>query len=194
MPEHLKGVQIAEELARAVAHMEGHVLFDVEIPAHAARIAHPLRMGRDLLRRDDNAALGMRLAAEAVPRRDLIGQHRGHTHVLPGKEAVQLGLFPAPGAHVHHQIGGPLPTLLCLRAVPDDHRLILGQSRVAGKEFNIKGFALSGHYVFRREGMPPPVIAALGKRPFQHPGVPGQITFVCHIAILLFFGGVFADS
>ena len=185
VPEHLEGVDVAEELARAVADMEGDVLLDLEIPFDVAGVAHPLGVGLRLRLGDVDAAARLGLAAEAVRRVDGERNNGGDAHVLPRKEAVQLRLFPAPGADVDHQIGRPLAALLCLGTVPDNDGLILRMRRIAGEELHIEGFFRARLGILGGEGMPPPVIAALGQRTLEHPLIAGNVMNICHCVFLL---------
>ena len=187
MPEHLKGVQIPEKLAGSIAYMKGHLLLDIQIPGNAAGVAHPLGMGRRLRRRDGNAAGGVRLAAKTVRRADFKGRVCVDAYILPGKEPVQLPVLLPPEAGVYHQVGGLLPAAKLLRQMPDQAGGIPGQSRIAGEELHIEGLGLAGLRVFCGKGMPPPVIAAFGQWPSQHPLVSAEIADIGHVCSLLFW-------
>ena len=178
VPEHLKGVEIAEEAAGAVADVEGDLFVDLEIPAHLPGVAHPFRMGRSLLRRDADMAGGVRLAACAVGGGNGIGRVFVHRHVLPGEEAVELAVVLAPEADVDHQIGRQSPLLFRLALVPDNDGLVRGLFGIAGKEFHIKGLLLAGALVYGRKGVPPPVIALFCQRSAKHPLISRDIALV----------------
>ena len=176
--EQLKGVDVGEEFARAVADMEGDLFVDLEIPAHLPGVAHPFRMGRGLLRRDADMAGGVRLAACAVGSGNGIGRVFVHRHVLPGEEAVELAVVLAPEADVDHQIGRQSPPLFRLTLVPDYDGLVRGLFGIAGKEFHIKGLLLAGALVYGRKGVPPPVIALFCQRSAKHPLISRDIALV----------------
>ena len=184
VPEHLEGVDVAEELARAVADVEGDVLLDLQIPFDVAGVAHPFGVRLGFGFGDVDAAARLGLAAEAVRRVDRERRHRRDAHILPREEAVQLRLLVAPGADVDHQIARTLAALLRLGTVPDDHGLILRVRGIAGEKFHVERLFRAGLGVLGGEGMPPPVIAALGKRTLQHPLVACNIMNICHACFL----------
>ena len=66
VPEHLEELQLAEQLPCAVAHVEGDLLIDLQIPRHLAVLTHPFRVSLGILYFNVTAHLGF--STVAIPR------------------------------------------------------------------------------------------------------------------------------
>ena len=93
--------------------------------------------------------------------------------ILSPSYPTDTALIFYPGAKVEAAAG-----FAALRVVPYQHRLLLGQGRVAEEIFDVKGLARSGPDVLCGEGVPPPVVALFRQGTFEHAVVPGNVTFV----------------
>ena len=86
------------------------------------------------------AAAGAVFREEAVVRLDAEGNAPVHADAFPAPEPVQLGGVRAPGAGLHHQIGGALR----LSGNLPEHGLVAAQGGIAEEELDEEGFLLAG--------------------------------------------------
>lgn len=178
VPEHLKGVEGAKKLGSPIACVIGHLLVDPQVPLHFSCVAHPLGVRGGLLGRDMDTALDAGFGADAVVSHQVQRCVHEDGDFTPGKETVELALFLAPETCIHHAVGRAAAGIAPLWVVPDQHRLLLGQSRIAEEIFDVKRLACSGFGVLGGEGVPPPIVALFCQGTFEHTVVPGNVTFI----------------
>ena len=179
VPIHSEGFGVPQGLAGPIAHVEGDLFVDCQVPGHFACVTHPFRMGSSLVRCDGHAASERCFTGQAIRRLDLIRRIPIQMNVLPGKEAVQLAGIIAPGACLDHEVGWFLSRGLVLRELSQDG-LILRHGRITDKEFNKERLILTGFRILCGKGMPPPVVAVMGQWAVEHECVAGDIVMIKH--------------
>ena len=185
VPEHFKGVEAAEKGRGAVANIVSHLLVDAQVPFHGAGVAHPFGMRLGVRFRDGNAPTHVRFGAGAVAGRQVERHAVADVNLRPRKETVELPLGIAPEANVDHAVGRASPGAAPCGIVPNKHGLGLGMDRIAEEVFNIEALCFAGLGVVGGERMPPPVVAFLCQRTFEHVGVACDVTFIHHAASLI---------
>lgn len=185
VPEHFKGVEAAEEGRCTVANVVGHLLVDAQVPPHGASVAHPFRVRLRVRFRNGDAPGHACFGAGAVASLQVERHAVADVNLRPGKETVKLPLGIAPEANVDHAVGRASPGAAPCGIVPNKHGLGLGMGRIAEEVFNIEALCFAGLGVVGGERMPPPVVAFLCQRTFEHVGVACDVTFIHHAASLI---------
>ena len=183
VPVHGKGLRFPQGFAGSIAHVEGDLLVQGEIPGELAGFAHPFGVRRCLFRADGNAAFQLCFGGIAVFGFDLVGSFAMDSGVFQGEEPVKLEVLLSPGARLDHQVRRTFAVRLILGQL-SQHGLIFGQGRIADEEFYEEGLVFAGFFVLGCEGMPPPVVALVGQRSVQHKFVSCDVVMIEHVLLL----------